>query len=297
MTETHDWENIMTITITRRTAILGAAAIGGMALLPGLEARAQSGGLLERAKAAGSIKVAVPQTPPWSEIKPDGTLAGMAPEIYEPALKAIGIAKIEAIPATYAELIPGLAAGRWDICGASLTVSKARCEAVAFLSPTVFGYLSVAYRADEMKDPPLSMAEAGQRGLKISTNAGGYQLAALRKVAAAENILLFNDTASVLDSVASKRADIAIDAHYGMARLNKNPNITFTPPLTDMGFTASGIAIRKTDTDLYEALDAEIRKLKESGHVAKINEKYGNPYDPAKYNPVNGPMACESAAT
>lgn len=287
----------MTITVTRRTLLVGTAALGASTLLNMPAVHAQSGGILERARKAGSINVAVPQTPPWSEIKPDGSLVGMACETYEPAIKAIGIAKINAIPATYAELIPGMAAGRWDICGASLTASKARCEAVAFLSPTVFGYLSIAYRADEMKNPPLSMAEAGKRGLKIATNSGGYQLAALRKVASADNLLLFPDTGSVLDAVVAKRADIALDANYGMVRLNKNPNIAFTPPLTDMGYTASGVAVRKTDMDLYAALDAEIKKLKISGFVAKINEKYGNPYNPDAYNKIDGRMACEMAET
>jgi polar amino acid transport system substrate-binding protein len=257
---------------------------------------ADSEGTLARLRKAGVVKIAIPQTPPWSEIKPDGSLAGIAPEIILPALKAMGIERYEAIPASYAELIPGMLAGRWDLCGASLTISHARCAAVAFPSPFCFGYLAVAYRPDDMTDPPLSMAEAGKRGLKIATNAGGFQLAALRKVAKPDNLLLFNDVGSVVEAVASKRADIAIDVYAGMNLIKTSTRIAFTGALSDMGYTSSGAAFRKTDADFYEAFDVEIRKLKASGFVAQINEKYGTPYLRDQYDKIDGPMACESTA-
>lgn len=286
-------EKVMTFNVTRRAVLLGAAALGSSSFLAAPAVHAQAGGLLDRLRKAGSVKVAIPQTPPWSEVKPDGSLVGIAPEIIQPALQAIGIEKIEPISATYAELIPGMMAGRWDICGASMTISKARCNAAAFPSPFCFGYLSVAYRPDEMKDPPLTMADAGKRGLKIATNAGGFQLAALRKITSPDNLLLFNDTASVVEAVASKRADIAIDAHFGMTRVKTSAKIAFTPALADMGYTASGAAFRKTDSDLYEAYDAEIKKLKASGFVAQINEKYGTPYNRAEFDKIDGPTACQ----
>lgn len=285
----------MSIIATRRKVLIGGTALAGSALLNIRTSRAQSGGILEKLRQAGSVKVAIPQTPPWSQINPDGSLAGITPEMLVPVIHAIGIPKIEAISATYPELIPGLQAGRWDIIGADLTISKARCAAVAFLSPTDFGYLAVVYRPADTKNPPLTLTEAGKSGLKIATNSGGFQLASLRKVAATENLLLFEDTQSVLDAVASKRADIGIDAYFGMAHINKNKDLSFTPALSDMGYTASGIAVRKGDTDLYDALEAEIKKEKASGFVQKINEKYGSPYDPEKYNGIDAATACTNA--
>lgn len=284
----------MKFEINRRHVLLGAVAFGGSAILSAPAVHAQAGGVLAAARKSGSIKIAIPQTPPWSEIKPDGSLVGIAPDIIQPALKAIGIEKLEAIPATYAELIPGMMAGRWDICGASMTISKARCEAAAFPSPFCFGYLAVGYRPEDMKDPPLTLAEAGKRGLKISTNAGGFQLAALRKVSSADNLLLFNDTPSAVEAVVAKRADIVIDAYFGMNLTKAAEKLKFTGALTDMGFTASGAAFRKADKDLYEAYDAEIKKLKASGFVKQINEKYGTPYDQAQYDKIDGPTACST---
>lgn len=289
-------EKIMTSHFSRRSVLVGAAVLGGAALLRAPMVFAESEGTLARLRKAGVVKIAIPQTPPWSEIKPDGSLAGIAPEIILPALQAMGIERYEAIPASYAELIPGMLAGRWDVCGASLTVSHARCAAVAFPSPFCFGYLAVAYRPDDMQDPPLSMAEAGKRGLKIATNAGGFQLAALRKIARPDKLLLFNDVNSVVEAVVSKRADIAIDVYSGMNLVKTSTPIAFTPALTDMGFTASGAAFRKTDVDFYEAFDVEIKKLKASGFVAQINEKYGTPYIRDQFDKIDGTVACQSTA-
>lgn len=286
----------MTTHLSRRSMLVGAAVLGSAAILKVPLAFADSEGTLARLRKAGVVKIAIPQTPPWSEIRPDGSLAGIAPEIILPALQAMGIERYEAIPASYAELIPGMLAGRWDVCGASLTVSQARCAAVAFPSPFCFGYLAVAYRPGDMQDPPLSMAEAGKRGLKIATNAGGFQLAALRKIASPANLLLFNDVNSVVEAVASKRADIAIDVYNGMNLVKASSPIAFTPALTDMGYTASGAAFRKTDVDFYEAFDVEIKKLKASGFVAQINEKYGTPYLRDKFDSIDGAVACQTTA-
>jgi polar amino acid transport system substrate-binding protein len=286
----------MTMKFERRAVLRGGAALGAM-LLSAPAVLAQSGGMLKKLQDAGKVTLGVPQTPPWSEIKPDGSLGGIAPEILMPAFKGLGINECEAVPTTYAELIPGLMAGRWDVIGACLTISKARCEAVKFTSPFTFGYLSVAYRPDEMKNPPLSLEEAAKSGLKIATNGGGYQLSLLRSMTPDSNLLLFEDTASVIEAVANKRADIGLDAIYGMAKIKTGVKIAFTPAMTDTGYDESCAALRHQDLDLYEALDGEIMKLKASGFVAEINRKYGYEYDREKFDPVTSDFACENANT
>lgn len=284
----------MNVNHSKRSLLVGVAAFGGATLLGSPLASAQSGGVLERMRRAGVAKMAVPQTPPWSEIKPDGTLAGIAPEIVQRAMQALGVSRFEAIPTTYAELIPGLMAGRWDIIGACLTFSKARCSAVKFTSPICFGYLSVAYRPGEMNNPPLSLADAAKRGLKIATNAGGYQLPMLRRLTSDDKLLLFNDSASTVEAVVTKRADVAIDSFYGMKPVKAAESLGFTPALTDTGFDKSGPAFRNTDADLYEAFDAEVRKLKNSGFVAEVNKKYGYQWDADRFNALHGEAACST---
>ncbi len=284
----------MDVNMNKRALLIRSAAAASLAILGPRLARAQSGSTLERLKKAGSVRLAVPQTPPWSEIRPDGTLGGIAPEILQRAMQGIGINKFEAIPTTYAELIPGLMAGRWDVIGACLTFSRVRCAAVRFSSPICFGYLAVGYRPSEMKDPPLSLADAAKRGLVIATNAGGYQLPTLRKLTSADKILLFNDSAAVVEAVVSKRADVGIDSFYGMRPVKSSAALAFTPALTDTGFDKSGPAFRLTDMDLFEAVDAEIKKLKISGFVGEVNKKYGYDWVPARFNDMHTDAACST---
>jgi polar amino acid transport system substrate-binding protein len=284
----------MELKMSKRSLLIGAAAVGSAAILGARPAAAQTGGTLDRIRKAGVVKIAVPQTPPWSEIRTDGTLGGIAPEIVQRAMQGLGVTRFEAIPTTYAELIPGMMAGRWDIIGACLTFSKARCAAVKFSSPICFGHLSVAYRPTELKDPPLSLADAAKRGLVIATNAGGYQLPTLRRLTTADKIMLFNDSAAVVEAVVAKRADIAIDSFYGMRPVKAAAALAFTPALTDTGFDKSGPAFRLTDNDLFDAFDAEVRKLKTSGFVGEINKKYGYEWFPDRFNDLHTEAACST---
>lgn len=285
------------MTINRRDLLLKGAAFGGATVLGAPAVLAQSGGTLARLQAAGEVTLGVPLTPPWSMINPDQSLSGIAPEILVPAFQALGIENVKGVPTTYAELIPGLMAGRWDAIGACLTVSQARCSAVQFTSPFTFGYLSIAYRPDEMENPPLSLEEASNSGLTIATNGGGYQLSLLRSMTSDRNLMLFDDTGSVVEAVANGRADIGLDAIYGMTRIKTDTPLAFTPAMTDTGYDESSAAVRLADQDLFEALDAEIMKLKASGFVAEINAKYEYDYDRELFDGVTAAYACENANT
>lgn len=279
---------------TRRALLQNAAALGAATIMPSI-ARAE-GGILAKMRADGVARIAVPQTPPWSEIKPDGSLAGIAPEIVIAVMKELGVPNIEALPTTYAELIPGMMAGRWDFIGACLSISQQRCKAVRFSDPICFGYLCVAYRSDEISTPPTSLADAAASGLKIATNSGGYQLPMLRKLASDQNILLFDNSAATVEAVVNKRADIAIDSYYGFKIVKVPDNIAYTPALTDTGYDESGPAFRLQDADLADAFNEQLAKLRTSGFVAQINAKYGYEYS-EEFNKIDAAFACSNANT
>ena len=117
----------------KRRGVLGAIGAVGASAFVGPAVAQQ--GTLEKLKKAGSIKIGIADNLPWSKLNPDGTLSGIGPTIIAQVAKRLGIPKVEAVVGTYGELIPGLLAGRWDMVGASLTISPERCAQVIFADP------------------------------------------------------------------------------------------------------------------------------------------------------------------
>src|SRR3954470_19026950 len=99
-------------------ALATASSAGVITMRPTV---AQTGnGLLERLRKDKVAKVAIAAQPPFSEMLPDGTLAGLGPTVTKAVMEKLGVPKLEGIVVPYGEIIPGLMAGRWDFVAACL---------------------------------------------------------------------------------------------------------------------------------------------------------------------------------
>jgi polar amino acid transport system substrate-binding protein len=269
---------------------------GGSALLGAPAVRAQTGNLLERLRKDKVAKVAIAAQPPYSEMLPDGTLAGLGPMVVKSVMTKLGVPKLEGIVVPYGEMIPGLMAGRWDFVGGCLSITQARCKQVMFSPPICFDPVTGAYR-DDLKDPPASMAEIGQRKMQVGIISGGYMVPMMRSLTTPDKISIFPDNAALMDGLLAKRIDIAIGANSGFTSFKKQRQVAFniTKPMTDMEPAGSGPAFRTTDTELLEAFSTEVLALKKSGEVAKYNEQLGFVYFRDLYDTVTMTESCKRA--
>lgn len=80
------------------------------------------------------ITIAYIEEPPFGWTETDGTVAGADVELAATVLRQIGITRIEYCPTTFSELLPGVAAGRWDMT-VPLFVTTQRASTVAFSVP------------------------------------------------------------------------------------------------------------------------------------------------------------------
>src|ERR1700712_393561 len=131
---------IMQKSVSRRQVVSGLAAAPLAATAPKAWAQAAGApaGTLARLRAAKSVTVGVANFPPYSAVEPDGSLTGVVPALTKLIMGRIGVPEVKGIPiASYAELIPGMQAGRWEFICSALSISKARCAEVAFADPMV----------------------------------------------------------------------------------------------------------------------------------------------------------------
>ncbi len=270
------------------------AALGASAFIR--PARADQG-LLEKLRKQGSIKVAVANNMPWSTLNPDGTLSGIAPTIVTTVLSRLNIPKIEGVVATYGELVPGLLAGRWDMIGASLTITPERCAQVAYADPFYRKKENsyIGYIASDMPNPPKSMKEVADRFDRIGLTTGSWSVPVWQTAVAAGKkgaISQFPDPSLMIDGLMTKRVQIVSADAMTMQELKRlKPGIEIAAiemPIVDRG---SGAAFRKDDTDLRDAFVREFRAMKKSGEAAKILAAANFEYD-AEYMDMSGEAAC-----
>lgn len=288
---------MMDMKLSRRTVLRGAAALGGAGLI-GTPALAQSSsGILARMRQAGVARVGLPQSPPWSDVNQQGEISGIGPEVAKIVMQKLGVPKLEAVVANYGDLIPGMMAGRWDFIVGLLTISKARCAQVNFSSPVVFGAEVLAYLPSEISDPPTNLTDIGKRGLKVGVITGSFIIPKMRALIPSDNILFFPDQPALIDGLNAKRIQVASSAYIGYNMMLKTGNYKFsmTEPLTDTPPSSAGVSFRKNDMDLYEAFEAEVKALKQSGVVAEINERNGAKWLRPDYDNFHAQQACEQS--
>ncbi len=255
-------------------------------------------GKLAKLRQQGSMKIAIANGLPWSQLNPDGTLSGIAPEIVLAVAPRIGIPKVEATVSTYGELVPGLQAGRWDMIGASLTISPERCRQVLFCDPFFREDATqwVGFLPGTVKTPPKSFVELTANFESIGVSTGSAELPYLNQAMATAGkkptLVPFGDSPLLIDALITKRVPI-VTADAKTMHLFQKQRGNFEIAPVDPGHVSRGSAgaFHLEDHDLHDAFVAEFRAMRTSGQIAAILKKYDFEYDP-KFMDFSGEQAC-----
>ena len=104
-------------------AVAGLTALAAASLQPAI-----ADGSLERVKNQGYAVAALNQELPFAELKSDGSMVGVLPDVVASVLQAAGIGEFRGVLIDWGAMIPGLQARRYDLVseGCSSTPSDAR---------------------------------------------------------------------------------------------------------------------------------------------------------------------------
>ncbi len=277
-----------------RRGFVGLMAAGGIGLASG-GALAQADGVLERVRKAGVIKIGMTNGLPYSLLNPDGSVDGVAPTLVKTVMARLGVPKVEGIVGSYGQLIPGLLAGRWDMVGADMTITKERCEQVTYCDPFTVDYAAYVYLPGAFASPPKSLKEMGQRKIKLAMLAGTYNLKVVQSFYEKpdEFIATYPDTNSILEAVTAKRAEIGCTGIVLIKEVLKGKPGAFehVDPMPDDLLSPGSAAFRPGDTDLITAFKAEFQKMKKSGEWQKIIGTFGFEISPRTEN-MTAEQAC-----
>jgi polar amino acid transport system substrate-binding protein len=247
-------------------------------------------------KSSGTAKLGIAAEPPYSALNPDGTLSGVAPDIATQVLKTLGVKKLTGVTAQYAELVPGMNAGRWDFVGAALNITADRCKQVLFSDPIVVSTSSLAVLAGNPHHFT-SLADVIANGGKVAILQGSSLIQKAKKAGVSDaNIVNFPDSRAAIDGLKAGRSVAFLSNTDSLQELKGSlgNGVEITDPLTDVSPDYSALAFMKQDADLKAAFNKEVGNLKGDGTFDAILKKNGFTM-PAEYRNKTADDVCRDA--
>lgn len=253
----------------RAPATAGASTGSPAALLPA--------SLRER----GRLVVAIdPTYPPFEQLSADQkTIVGLDADLLAEIGNELGV-HMELTRAGFDSIIPGLAAGRYDLAISGMTDTAAREKQVDFVDYFDAGGALVMRKGDTTTTADLPLALCGQKvGVQTGTITVGLSKAASQKCEAAGKpaigLQMFPSVpASVLAMSSGRVSYVWTDSVSGAEQVHNGAG-RFT--LIDDGSQPAhtGIAFPRGSKELTDAVRAALQALLDDGRYHDLLAKYG----------------------
>lgn len=250
-----------------------------------LAACGEKGSTLDEAVKKGYITVGFANEKPYAYKEADGTLTGEAVEIARVILERLGVKEMRGELTEFGSLVAGLQAERFDLITAGMFVNPNRCSAVLFANPEYS--IGEALAVKEGNPHQLASYEdvANNGDAKVAVMTGAVEIEYLEKSGIpADRIIQVPDQASAISALQADRVQAitmtgpSLQAMLDSANDKKIERVAdFKQPSVDgksvRGYGAT--AIRQADTEFQEKYNAELQKMKESGELLEILQKFG----------------------
>ncbi len=271
--------------VRRRSLLAGAAALGAMGAVGCSRvstAETGSGGdLLERLRAQRTVRLGLAGEQPYSYIGRDGKMTGSAPTIAKRIFERLGVPNLQPFPTEFSSLISGLNSQQFDVVAAGMYINPERCQQVIFADPEY--QMLDAFIVP--KGNPLNLRtykDIAESGAKMATGVG-YAEIAYAKEAGVKNITTLPDQLAGLLNVEQGRVDVFVGTAVtvrNVVQQSKSRKVEATPEVTPLVdgepvIDVGGFAFRPAETNLRDAFNRELHKMKKSGELLRIMRPFG----------------------
>ncbi|MGA5419526.1 ectoine/hydroxyectoine ABC transporter substrate-binding protein EhuB [Streptomyces lavendulocolor] len=267
--------------LRRRALLLGSAASAlGAAAATGCS-RVASGSTLDRLRSQGTVRLGIAGEVPYGYVDDRGEFTGEAPELARVVFQRLGIGRVQPVATDFASLIPGLNSQQFDVVSAGMYINKERCEQVVFSDPEYQMLDSFIVRKGNPKNLR-SYEEVVRTGARFATGTGYAEIDyAVAAGYPEKDIVILQDQVAGLNAVESGRVDVFAGTALTVREVvRKSSRAEATAPFAAVvdgkkKIDGGGFAFRPTDTDLRDAFNAEIHRMKRSGELFRILRRFG----------------------
>jgi polar amino acid transport system substrate-binding protein len=242
-----------------------------------------SGTTLERARAAGAIRIGISGERPYSYANAEGRVTGAQPEVARAVLERIGVSELDAVQVPFHELIPRLREGQFDLVAAGMTVTPDRCREVAFTRPDFVAFPAFLVREGNPRRID-SFRDVARSDVRLAVLDGAAEIGYARAAGVPDDQLEIVDSQSELfRRVADERVPAGVLTRISLLdELRRNPGsgvevTDAVEPVVDGRRIVPGaaFAVRIGENDLLAAFDRELAALQASNEWLRITEPFG----------------------
>jgi polar amino acid transport system substrate-binding protein len=215
---------------------------------------------------------------PLEFVAPNGhTIIGMDADLAHAIGQVLGL-KVQMVNATFDSLIPGLAAGRYNLVMAGMNDYKSREKTVNFVD--YFSAGTSFYERSSGGPPVRSLAGlcghsvAVESGTSEQTDANAQNAACKKAGKPAVTVLVYNDQNAANLALASGRAQVGMADSPVAGYIVKQSHGEFKLVGPSYGTVPDGIAMPKNEAMAKPVL-AAVKALMANGIYAKILAKWG----------------------
>ncbi|MFT8322545.1 MAG: ABC transporter substrate-binding protein [Bacillus sp. (in: firmicutes)] len=229
-----------------------------------------NGNTLKAIKDEGKITIAVDDTYPPMEFRNDkNELVGLDIDLAKEVAKELGV-KAEFIPTAWDGIIPGLDAKKYDIIMSSMNITDERKQKVNFAEYLNFGQVVIVKTGNPLKINSKEDLKGKVAGVQLGTTSE----TAAKTISGIKEIKTYNGYTDAFNDMGLGRLDaIIVGEMVGRYYMKTKPD-AFEIVGDSFQELPVGIAVRKTDKDLEEALNKAIKNMKDQGTIDKVKEDW-----------------------
>lgn len=221
---------------------------------------------LERAQRTGMIRIGYAPEAPFSYRDATGTVVGEEVVVIAWVMQRLGVSQLEWVQTEWADLIPGLQAGRFDLIASGMFITCERAELLAFSQPTfALSPAMLVAKTNPLQIQSFADFQRPDRRLAVMRGAREAEIAQALGITS-EQLLFVPDVQTGLAAVLAGRADalaltdISIDLLVLQAPDQVERAVPFVPPIIDgnLSIGYGAFAMRHEDAHLRTAIDQQL---------------------------------------
>ena len=232
----------------------------------------------DKIKKSGQVTVGTEAAFPPFEFVQDGKIVGYGKDILDIIIADLGV-ELNQLDLPWQGILPGVLAGKFDFVATSVTIKPDRAKQFAFTVPIGEGTTWIMKR----KGDTSIMSVDDMAGKVVGTQlASGNEDASkafeadmkARGLDGFGELKLFTSYPEVTLALANGTLDVAVQNLPNLAVIiQKQPDLfELVGPITDISYF--GWVTRPEDTDLRDYLSEQILKIRDSGKIDELQDKW-----------------------
>ena len=263
---------------SRRQVLVTAASGLTVSMLPPSLARA-AGKTLSDVKASGVLQIGCEATYPPFTFRDAGKIVGYDVDLAALMCSSLGV-KPEFIDTQWSGVIPALYAGRFDVIMSSMSYRKERLKKVAFSIPYAEASQAMLIRADDASKI-MSVKDLSGKVLGVKLGSPGEMMkpALEKEIVAAKgkgfsDVKIYDDHPSAYLALSQGTVDGVLNTLPTLGKVMKDRPGAYSLVRPVGKLNWAGIAARKEDKEIVNWMDSELTRLKDSGEIYALQEKW-----------------------